>query len=140
MSGISIGAISSGTLRFEDLSEAFLACFRIVSDDSPKATSFANELEDILSLDTLDPRRGDMEVDFMIDLGDEINASIPTYLRFGTIDGDPACWGIWENDMLPEGVAEMLLIADTTDSNDVEIDALRTVFGLMYDALDQQGL
>ena len=129
---IRIGTVSHGTLLPKDLAPAIIGTYEAMGGEG--AAEYRALIEGLLA-GTLPDLYGDVLGDLLDEVMDAISAQLLSYLYFGMLEGDSSDLGIWPSPELPDGVAEMLLIADQTDSNDVEIDALRTTVGLLLDAL-----
>ena len=91
------GSVSSGTLRSVDLAPAFLSLLEDVDPNiigTPRHDAFVKDVARIVATDG----EWDGEGEVIASLDDHINAALPEGLRFGTIEGDGAEFGIWEYD------------------------------------------
>ena len=91
------GPVSEGTLLATDLAPAFLSLLEDVDPNiigTPRHDAFVKDVARIVATDG----EWDGEGEVIASLDDHINAALPEGLRFGTIEGDGACWGVFEYD------------------------------------------
>jgi len=118
---VELGTVSHGTLRPQDLAPAFANYALYIGID------VSQELIDAAEAIYNDTYEGEDAAEVLIELGDLIDEALPTFLRFGTHEGDGADWGIWAVDWYSEELVEALLQVEKAregDSNDAEIEAL----------------
>ena len=135
ISKITIGTVSHGTLRPEDLAAAFLQHARFLGIDVPE--ELAKDAEAIANDTYLDEDAAEV----MIELGDLIDDGLPSYLRFGTHEGDASDWGVFGDERYSEELIDALLGVDEAaegDSSDGEIAALRLALDLALGQLRDQ--
>ena len=98
----SIGEVSSGTLRTEDLLHAFSSelsyqlgrqSTRFPRKDMRRMIRDANQMVEPGDWDS------DTASDLVAELQDALNEFAPPYGYFGTADGDGACFGFWIGDI-----------------------------------------
>lgn len=118
---VEIGSISTGTLRPQDLASAFVNYALYLGIDLPEGME--NDVEAIVN-DVFEHDAAEV----LVALGDLIDEALPTFLYFGTHEGDGADWGVWAVDWYSEELVEALLGVEQArvgDSNDNEIAALQ---------------
>lgn len=87
-----IGTISHGTLRHEDLIPAFARELRRLCGTNPRALELVEQVEKV------DLSEGDAEVgdDLEVDLADALDEIASQHgLRFGSHEGDGSDFGFW---------------------------------------------
>jgi hypothetical protein len=115
MAQVSIGSISTGTLRAEDLLEAFAAELQ----ERIRATTWADRgdpsVHERLVFDAqnryyLDDGRDEREEeasDLVSELSTALNEYCPPFVYFGALEGDGADYGFWPDvDALEEAMRE----------------------------------
>lgn len=99
----SVGEISSGTLRSEDLLFTFSGTLAAYVDELvlsfDQHRHFCSLLVDVENLDADDPEWDDKAGDLVDDLQDALNEIAPPGFYFGTSEGDVASFGFWECDL-----------------------------------------
>jgi len=83
----SIGSISEGTLRTDDLIEASLSC---LEDLDPEA---AEQMVEAMDKDDADPD------EILDELRELLEDHAPDLCYFGMMEGDGACYGFWPCEM-----------------------------------------
>jgi hypothetical protein len=108
-----IGSISEGTLRTEDLVSAFSYELARLTNGSPDAHEKA-VLQSVETWETEDADyREEMEgCEIVQDLIDALNQYAPTCCYFGTNEGDGASFGFWP---CMEAVDELPRVSDPAD-------------------------
>jgi len=128
---LQLGTVSHGTLRPEDLAVAFLSTAQHLEVDLPDGIE--NDVEAIVN--------GVFEHDaaeVLIEIGDRIDDALPSFLRFGTHEGDSSDWGIWGDERFSEELVEALLEVEKAregDSNEGEILSLQMALDLALEQL-----
>ena len=89
MNKATIGSISSGTLRTEDLLSAFASELRYLANGHPGNLTLADEADAVEDFDS------DEAVELVNDLIDILNEYAPPYCYFGAHEGDGADFGFW---------------------------------------------
>tara|TARA_Y100000310_G_scaffold217997_1_gene219132 strand:+ start:400 stop:858 length:459 start_codon:yes stop_codon:yes gene_type:complete len=85
MTTVQIGTVSEGTLRDEDLLDAFASeLSRLTNDTHPL-------LADYSTVDADDPDASDL----VNEMQDALSELAPPHVYFGTLEGDGACFGFW---------------------------------------------
>lgn len=105
-----IGSISHGTLREEDLLSAFTSELSRLDDDNVYA-ALVKEAEEI------DPESEHVS-EIINDLSDALNDFAPPYCYFGSTEGDGADFGFWPSiDSLEDAVrdGEVLKVSDLSE-------------------------
>lgn len=111
MAQATIGSISEGTLRSEDLIEAFLWELRRLSPQAADGIEaaypdYADAEEDSEFWDDVAP-------DMVAALFDALNTFAPAFCTFGATEGDGSCFGFWPD--LESAREESLVVNDTDD-------------------------
>ena len=114
---VHIGSISSGTLRPEDLLEAFSdELKRLVGE-----TELTKQADEILESDLLD---FDHYADELVEeLQRVLEELAPPFTYFGTLEGDGADFGFWpDHDAVQEAVQEAKANGDDDQSREAQAD------------------
>lgn len=127
MSKITIGPVSEGTLKTDELLKKFAETMNeVVEGDIEERESVAHtcgraeELSYILSLEGTDEivqiqEEAEALLDYITGVLDEIS---PEGIRFGTADGDVACFGFFVDwDYLEEEIRDGRIIKNPDDRN-----------------------
>ena len=103
MTQFELGSISTGTLRPQDLLPAFLETLTALGGEIPKDLECTSHIE-YLNWPSLDTTASDDDDKFwgseeamwdMEALTDALQALCPTFVYFGTLEGDGADFGYW---------------------------------------------
>lgn len=86
------GVISSGTLRPQDLIPAFIATLEALDPQFAGLAALHEQLKGDMDWDSEDT------ADLIADLMDGIHDALPEGWAFGTVEGDGACFHIWEDE------------------------------------------
>jgi hypothetical protein len=86
MTNVTIGSISTGTLRIEDLLDAFAGELSRLTNDTHKL------LKDYATVDADDWSQGSELVN---ELQEALNEHAPPHVYFGSLEGDGADFGFW---------------------------------------------
>lgn len=110
MTKVSFGTISEGTLRTDDLLEAFASELESLEPDN------------VLAREAREVNSESEEADYIVtELQDALDEHAPPYAYFGTLEGDGAHFGFWPSvDALEMAVldGEVLKVSDTGDVPD----------------------
>jgi hypothetical protein len=106
-----IGTISHGTLRTEDLLAAFANELRMIEPNASLVAE-ADAVALLHSFGWLDIMIGQGAGELVDDLIEALNALAPAYCYFGTTEGDGSDFGFWP-DM--EAIDELPRVADPAD-------------------------
>lgn len=115
---LSIGTISEGTLRPEDLILAYLNALeglRLAKSERLIVNDARQWHENYRGM------HSDRASEILTDLSDVIDAHVPDYCYFGTLEGDGACFGVWpsmeslENDWTPNFTTKDLPVFRSRD-------------------------
>jgi hypothetical protein len=95
---ISEGAISSGTLRTQDLLRTFADEYeRVLPFNGKRLANEARDMATLLETAYRNPHRVDEADEMLSDLIDALNdIAMREGLYFGAHEGDGACFGYWE--------------------------------------------
>ena len=85
MTNVTIGSISTGTLRVEDLLDAFAGELCRLTNDTHKL------LKDYATVDADDPDAQEL----VNELQDALSELAPPHVYFGSLEGDGADFGFW---------------------------------------------
>ena len=91
--------VSNATLRDPDLAGAFLGALESI--DPARAALWASEAALALITCNWDGDRlntADTVSEILVELQDLLNERAPEGYHFGSIEGDGACFGFWENE------------------------------------------
>jgi len=126
-SAFSLGSVSSGTLKPEDLIAAFAAAL----DNLEPRSALAAEAQEY-DPETAEPDVGNWLLEELFEALDDL---APPYCYFGTVDGDGADFGFWpEYDLIREALAggDLLQVTDIREiPKDYDGQALRVRDGYM---------
>ncbi len=87
---VSLGSVSSGTMRPEDLIPEFL--YVLGQADKPAHDALVEEYEDVLDSDDPDMEQQDYALEALFNALDQV---APPYCYFGAHEGDGADYGFW---------------------------------------------
>jgi hypothetical protein len=118
---LSIGSVSSGTLRSEDLLDAFARELRQIAKHEDHPGNKAG-IEDLLSeIDAIEDYDTDEADDLVDDCIDYLNEYCPPYCYFGANEGDGADFGCWPMDIY-DIQQEMFTVSDPSELDDLDYD------------------
>lgn len=92
---ITVGTVSHGTLRTEDLLEAFASELERLCDNCQVIIEEANDLAGKLADGDADALDKSAALELVNDLIDELNNYAPPDMYFGAHEGDGADFGWW---------------------------------------------
>lgn len=98
MKAPSIGVVSEGTLRQEDLLSAFVSAVEdLIEDDDDRAMcgQLLISAHRYMDMDALSEDGAEEVSSIIEELEDLLNGACPPYIRFSAQDGDGACFGFW---------------------------------------------
>jgi len=115
MNRVHIGSISTGTLRTEDLLEAFAAELDSIRGTSKAHYQLVFDAQNRYYLDDGRDEREEEAGELVSELMDALNEFSPPFVYFGSHPGDGADFGYWPDaDALEE---EMRYAEDTADAD-----------------------
>ena len=115
MAKVHIGSISTGTLRTEDLLEAFAAELDGLRGTSRSHYQLVFDAQNRYYLDDGRDEREEEAAEIVNELIDALNEYAPPFCYFGALEGDGADFGFWPDvDALEE---EMRYAEDTADAD-----------------------
>lgn len=130
MGKLSIGPVSEGTLRTQDLLDTLgYKLSRVAENDEDKqfadqCAEMSKKLEDGLLGPYADPK------EMLQDLMDKLGEYVPAYCYFGANEGDGACFGVWPDIEAVEDdvhAAEILKVSDLSEAEGIDADTVVVV-------------
>ena len=136
MKTATIGSISSGTMRNEDLAKAFLAELDYL--EHPYAALYRRDWEINVSEDETDEELASALVHAMFEALDEC---APPYVYFGAHFGDGADYGFWPCDDAMEMAADdgCQIVSDLADVKHGEVFIITDHGNVTYGFVDADG-
>lgn len=110
----SIGSISTGTLRTEDLMISFADELAMIAPDHDLVKEAA-AVQTLWAAGWNDIYDHDLALDLVNELQDELSTNAPPYCYFGTLEGDGADFGFWP---CVEEIEELPRVSDPSEVED----------------------
>jgi hypothetical protein len=116
MAKVQIGSVSTGTLRTEDLLEAFAAELDRLRNTSQVHYRLVFDSQNRYYLDDGRDEREEEAAELVNELIDALQEYAPPFVYFGTLEGDGADFGFWvDRDAIEEALREAKYDDDDDD-------------------------
>ena len=125
MATLSIGEVSSGTLRNEDLASSFAWEIKMLARKEDHPGNKQAMLDLMAELDAIEDFDAEEASELVNEAIDMLNDYVPSHCYFGTLEGDGACFGVWP-DM--ESVEELTKVSDPSELDDLDAEESEAVF------------
>jgi hypothetical protein len=123
MAKVSIGSISAGTLRTEDLLEAFASELDSLRGTSRSHYQLVFDAQNRYYLDDGRDEREEEAGELVSELMDALNEYCPPFVFFGALEGDGSDFGYWPDvDALEQAVCDATGVRSMADDEYVLAD------------------